>query len=50
MYESAQRAWRFYVDDMIAFAEPVIAYADGLDQAGFVARDCITTPPCATWS
>ncbi len=37
MSESVQRVWQFYVDDMIACAEKVIAYTDGLDQAGFVA-------------
>ena len=37
MSESAARDWRFYLDDMIAFAEKVIAYTDGLDQAAFVA-------------
>jgi uncharacterized protein with HEPN domain len=37
MSDSAGREWRFYVDDMIAFAEKVIAYTDGLDQAAFVA-------------
>lgn len=36
MSESA-REWRFYVDDMIAFADAVIAYTDGLDQEAFVA-------------
>jgi uncharacterized protein with HEPN domain len=36
MSESAQREWRFYIDDMIGFAEKVIAYAQGLDQDGFV--------------
>jgi uncharacterized protein with HEPN domain len=35
--EPAQREWRFYLDDMIGFAGKVIAYTDGLDQAGFVA-------------
>jgi uncharacterized protein with HEPN domain len=35
--DSAQREWRFYLDDMIGFTEKVIAYTDGLDQAGFVA-------------
>lgn len=30
-----QRAWRFYVDDMIGFAENVLTYTAGLDQAGF---------------
>ena len=31
------REWRFYLDDMIGFAEAVLAYTDGLDQTGFVA-------------
>lgn len=31
------REWRFYLDDMIGFAERVLAYSDGLDQAGFEA-------------
>lgn len=35
----SQREWRFYLDDMIAFAEKVLAYTDGLDQAAFVADD-----------
>ena len=33
----SEREWRFYLDDMIGFAEKVIAYTDGLDQNGFVA-------------
>lgn len=37
MSDSVQREWRFYLDDMIGFAEKVIAYTDGFDQAGFVA-------------
>jgi uncharacterized protein with HEPN domain len=32
-----KREWRFYVDDMIAFAQKVQAYTNGLDQSGFVA-------------
>ena len=36
MSDSMQREWRFYLDDMIGFAEKVIAYTHGLDQAGFV--------------
>jgi uncharacterized protein with HEPN domain len=35
--DSTQREWRFYLDDMIGFAEKVIAYTNGLDQAAFVA-------------
>lgn len=37
MSETAGRAWRFYLDDMIAFAQKVVAYSKGFDQAGFVA-------------
>lgn len=37
MSDASQRGWRFYLDDMIDFAGKVLAYTDGLDQAGFVA-------------
>jgi len=37
MSDTAQREWRFYLDDMILFAEKVIAYTDGFDQANFIA-------------
>lgn len=37
----AAREWRFYLDDMIAFASKVMAYTAGLDQAGFVANELI---------
>jgi len=33
----SEREWRFYVDDMIDFAEHVLVYSQGLDQAGLVA-------------
>jgi hypothetical protein len=33
----SKREWRFCIDDMIDFAEHVIAYTQGLDQAGLVA-------------
>jgi uncharacterized protein with HEPN domain len=33
MSESAGREWYFYVDDIIAFAENVIIYLDGMVQA-----------------
>ena len=33
----SEREWRFYLDDMIGFAERVVVYTDGLDQAGFEA-------------
>ncbi len=37
MSEPGPREWRFFIDDMIAFAQKVIAYTRALDQAGFVA-------------
>jgi uncharacterized protein with HEPN domain len=37
MSDATAREWRFYIDDMIAFAEKVVAYTAGLDQARFVA-------------
>ena len=41
MSDASQREWRFYVDDMIDFAGKVLAYTDGLDQAGFVASGLV---------
>lgn len=32
----SEREWRFYIADMRQFAENVLAYSDGLDQATFV--------------
>ena len=37
MSESPVREWRFYLNDMTGFAEKVLAYTDGFDQATFVA-------------
>jgi len=37
MSDPPTREWRFYIDDMISFAEKVIAYTAGLDQRRFVA-------------
>ena len=36
MSDAAERAWRFYIDDMITFAQKILTYTSGLDQAGFV--------------
>ncbi len=36
MSDAIQREWRFYLDDMIGFAQKAMAYTDGLDQASFV--------------
>lgn len=33
----SEREWRFYIDDMIDFVDHVLAYCQGLDQAGLVA-------------
>jgi uncharacterized protein with HEPN domain len=33
----SERAWGFYVDDMLRFARKVLAYTAGMDQAAFVA-------------
>ncbi len=33
----SEREWQFYLDDMIGFAEKVLVYTEGLDQAAFVA-------------
>jgi|CXWL01.1.fsa_nt_gi hypothetical protein len=37
MSDAAAREWRVYIDDMIAFAEKVIAYTDGFDRDRFIA-------------
>lgn len=36
MSEAPQREWRFYITDMIGFAENVLSYTDGFDQERFV--------------
>ncbi len=38
---SGDREWRFYIDDMIRFAEKVIAYTHGFDQTGFERHDLV---------
>ncbi len=35
MSDSGKPEWRLYLDDMIDFAGKVLAYTNGLDQAGF---------------
>lgn len=37
MSDAMQREWRFYLDDMIGFAQKVVAYTQGLDHDGFIA-------------
>jgi len=36
MSEGHQREWRFYIGDMIEFAEKALMYTEGLDQRSFV--------------
>lgn len=36
MSDTSKREWRFYLDDMIEFAEKVLTYTDGFDQNDFV--------------
>ena len=36
MSDAPQREWRFYVSDMITFAENVMSYTDGFDLDRFV--------------
>lgn len=35
MSDSLQREWRFYLDDMIRFAEKALAYTKDMDQVAF---------------
>lgn len=37
MSDTAKREWRFYLDDMLGFAEKVMIYTEGMDQERFVA-------------
>lgn len=35
--DNMERDWRFYIDDMISFAEKVLVYTDGLERSQFEA-------------
>lgn len=37
----SEREWHFYLEDMIRFAEKVLAYTSGMDQAKFVSSALI---------
>lgn len=41
MSDDETRAWHFYLDNMISFAEKVMAYTRGLDKAGFIGTGLI---------
>jgi hypothetical protein len=36
MSDAGKREWRFYLDDMIEFAERILTYTDGFERADFV--------------
>ena len=50
MSESANREWRFYLDDMIQFAGKVLTYTRDLDQIGLSRTNSPTMAQSATWS
>ena len=37
--DRGNREWRFYVKDMISFAQKVQSYTAGFDQAGFITSE-----------
>ena len=41
MSDPLSREWKFYVTDMIRFAEKVTLYTQGLDRAGFVGNGIV---------
>jgi len=36
MSDAPPREWRFYIEDMIEFAQRVVTYSEGFDKAGFL--------------
>ena len=47
-----EREWRFYLDDMMDFAQRVLDYTDGLDKSTFIAdrRTYDATSRNTVWS
>lgn len=41
MFEESERAWRFYLEDMIAFAHKVLIYSEGIEQQDFVENELV---------
>ncbi len=39
MFEESERAWRFYLEDMIVFAHKVLIYSEGIEQQDFVENE-----------
>lgn len=50
MSDPVGRAWHFYLDDMIRFAERVASYTEGFDRSGFASSGLRTTPRSAITS
>jgi len=46
----SEREWRFYLDDMIDFAEKVLAYTEGLDQKTLIAKGLNYDATVRTWN
>jgi len=38
VFKGAEREWRFYLADMISFADKVLLYTHELNQASFIAQ------------
>jgi uncharacterized protein with HEPN domain len=36
MSDAGNREWRFYIDDMIEFAEKILGYTESFDQGSFI--------------
>lgn len=41
MSDPTKREWRFYVDDMIGFAEKILSYTSGLEKTEFLESELI---------
>ena len=48
--ETPRREWRFYIEDMIGFAEKVLAYTEGMDQTTFTDRGMTHDVYCEIWN
>ncbi len=48
MSDAGHREWRFYLDDMIEFAQKVLAYTKGWIILGSWRTGSFMTPLCAT--
>ena len=50
MSDAPVREWHFYLEDVIGFAEKVLAYTEGFDQTGFIESGLNYVRRCAIWS